>query len=82
MRSSHAVAPVPEHSCVGLGARELPARGNADKYPVYNAILLKYLRELRPGKWQKVIKYGNNGEVHYFEHESGDVADVKFFPHG
>ena len=55
-------------------------RGNADKYPVYNAVLLKYLRELRPGKWQKVIKYGNNGEVHYFEHESGDVAGVKFFP--
>jgi hypothetical protein len=59
-----------------------PTRGNADKFPVYNAPLLKYLRQLRPGKWQKVIKYGNNGEVHYFAHESGDVADVKFFPYG
>jgi hypothetical protein len=38
---------------------------------VYNAVLLKYLRQLKPGKWQKVLKYGNNGEVHYFEHESG-----------
>jgi len=59
-----------------------PLRGNADKYPVYNAGLLKYLRQLRTGNWQKVIKYGNNGEVHYFEHDSGDVAGVKFFPHG
>ena len=27
----------------------------------------------------KVIKKGNSGEVHYFEHESGQVAGVKFF---
>jgi hypothetical protein len=59
-----------------------PNRGNTDKFPVYNAPLLKYLRELLPGKWQKVIKYGNTGEVHYFEHESGQVADVKFFSYG
>jgi hypothetical protein len=26
-----------------------------------------------------VIKYGSGGEVHYFEHASGKVADVKFF---
>jgi hypothetical protein len=56
------------------------ARGNADKFPVYNAQLLKYLRALLGGKWQKVMKYGNSGEVHYFEHESGQVAGVKFFP--
>jgi len=24
----------------------------------------------------KVIKKGNSGEVHYFEHASGQVADV------
>ena len=30
-------------------------------------------------QWQKVIKKGNSGEVHYFEHESGQVAGVKFF---
>lgn len=41
--------------------------------------MLRYLRELLPGKWQKVIKDGNNGEVHYFEHSSGQVAGVKFF---
>ena len=31
-------------------------------------------------KVEKVIKQGNLGEVHYFEHESGSVAGVKFFP--
>ena len=28
---------------------------------------------------KKVIKKDNSGEVHYFEHESGHVAGVKFF---
>ncbi len=57
-----------------------PKKGGALKYPVRNAVLLAYLQQLLPGKWQKVIKYGDSGEVHYFEHESGQVADVKFFP--
>jgi hypothetical protein len=26
------------------------------------------------------MKLGNIGEVHYFEHASGQVAGVKFFP--
>jgi hypothetical protein len=39
----------------------------------------RYLRELLPGRWQKVIKKGSTGEVHYFEHASGQVAGVKFF---
>ena len=56
-----------------------PRKGGALKYPVKNAILHGYLQLLLPGRWQKVIKDGNNGEVHYFEHESGQVADVKFF---
>jgi hypothetical protein len=56
-----------------------PNRASPDKFPVYNAPLLKYLRQLKPGKWQKVIKYGDRGEVHYFEHQSGVVADVKYF---
>jgi hypothetical protein len=56
-----------------------PQRGGALKYPVRNAALAAYLHLLLPGKWQKVIKYGSTGEVHYFEHESGQVADVKFF---
>jgi hypothetical protein len=58
----------------------MPNKGGALKYPVGNLKLLGYLRQLLPGKWRKVIKYGNTGEVHYFEHVSGQVADVKFFP--
>ena len=57
-----------------------PVKGGALKYPVRNKALLQYLRQLLAGKWQKVIKKGNSGDVHYFEHSSGQVADVKFFP--
>jgi len=57
-----------------------PARGGTLKYPVRNPEVLRYLRSLLPGKWQKVIKRGNIGEVHYFEHSSGQVAGVKFIP--
>ena len=56
-----------------------PLRGGALKYPVRNRAVLRELRRLRSGRWQKVIKYGNIGEVHYFEHQSGRVAGVKFF---
>jgi hypothetical protein len=55
-------------------------KGGALKYPVKDKQLLQYLRTLVPGQWQKVIKQGNIGEVHYFEHKSGQVADVKYFP--
>ena len=48
--------------------------------PVRNRAVLRELRRLLAGRWQKVIKLGNSGEVHYFEHESGSVAGVKFFP--
>lgn len=58
----------------------VPTKGATIKYPVRNPAVHQYLRELLPGKWQKVIKGGNSGEVHYFEHASGQVADVKFFP--
>ncbi len=57
-----------------------PIRGGTVKYPVRNKPLLKYLRTLIEGRWQKVIKLGNTGEVHYFEHASGAVADVKYIP--
>lgn len=50
------------------------------KYPVRNRAVRRYLRQLLPGKWQKVISRGNTGEAHYFEHASGQVAGVKFFP--
>jgi hypothetical protein len=57
-----------------------PVPGGTIKYPVKNGVLLRYLRNLLPGKWQKVIKKGSPGEVHYFEHVSGQVADVKYYP--
>ena len=57
-----------------------PSRSAAIKYPVRNRAVLRELRRLRAGLWKKVIKQGNVGEVHYFEHESGSVAGVKFFP--
>lgn len=57
-----------------------PDKGGVLKYPVRNQLLLHHLRSLKPGSWQKVIKAGSLGEVHYFEHASGGVAGVKFFP--
>jgi hypothetical protein len=59
----------------------MPTRGGTVKYPVRNPIVRRYLRQLLPGRWQKVIKQGNSGEVHYFEHASGQVAGVKYYPH-
>jgi len=56
-----------------------PVKGGALKYPVRNSSVLRELRRLRAGNWKKVIKKGNTGEVHYFEHESGGVAGVKYF---
>ena len=56
-----------------------PVRGGTLKYPVRNRAVLRELRRLLPGRWRKVIKQGNSGEVHYFEHASGRVAGVKFF---
>lgn len=57
-----------------------PTQRGTIKYPVRNKVLGRYLRQLVPGRWQKVIKKGNLGGVHYFEHKSGQVADVKFLP--
>jgi hypothetical protein len=57
-----------------------PIKGGSIKYPVRNRQLRLYLTQLLSGKWQKVIKRGNFGDLHYFEHESGQVADVKYFP--
>ncbi|MHB1425666.1 MAG: hypothetical protein ACYC3I_21060 [Gemmataceae bacterium] len=57
-----------------------PTQGGTIKYPVRNAAVLHYLRQLLSGRGQKVIKKGNSGEVHYFEHVSGQVAGVKYYP--
>lgn len=57
-----------------------PARppGNLVKVPVRNKQLLHVLRQVLPGKWSKVYRYGMDGtELHYFEHESGKVCFVK-----
>ncbi|HZW34585.1 MAG TPA: hypothetical protein VFF52_27925 [Isosphaeraceae bacterium] len=50
------------------------------KSPVRNHQLRLYLKQLLPGKWQKVIKKGSSGDIQYLEQESGQVADVKFLP--
>lgn len=55
-------------------------KGGTIKYPVRNPEVPRYLRELLPGKWQTVIKKGSSGEVHYFEHTSGQVSGVKYYP--
>jgi hypothetical protein len=68
------------HASGSVPAGWIPAKGGALKYPVRNAKVLEHLRQLLKGKWQKVIKDGNSGEIHYFEHSSGQVAGVKFFP--
>jgi hypothetical protein len=57
-----------------------PSRGGSLKYPVRNRAVRRELRRLRGWRVEKVIKQGNLGEVHYFEHKSGNVAGVKFFP--
>jgi hypothetical protein len=57
----------------------VPTRAGTLKYPVRNRAVLRELRRAQAGRWKKVIKQGNMGEVHYFEHESGSVAGVKFF---
>jgi hypothetical protein len=59
----------------------MPTKGGTMKYLVRNPVVRQYLRQLLPGRWQKVIKQGNSGEVHYFEHASGHVAGVKYYPH-
>lgn len=48
----------------------VPTKGGSLKYPVRNNKVLQHLRTLLPGKWQKVIKDGNVGEIHYFEDSS------------
>ncbi len=54
-----------------------PRRGRVSSSTRY--AIRRHLRELLSGRWQKVIKQGNTGEIHYFEHASGQVAGVKFF---
>ncbi len=57
-----------------------PKKGGTIKYPVYDRGVMRHLRSLLAGRWQKVIKAGSSGSVHSFEHTSGQVAGVKFVP--
>jgi hypothetical protein len=68
------------YSSGSVPAGWVPLKGGTIKYPVRNAKVLAYLRTLLAGRWQKVIKAGVPGEIHYFEHASGQVADVKYYP--
>jgi hypothetical protein len=63
------------HASGRIPAGWSPMRGATLKFPIRNRMLLRYLRTLLSGRWSK----GTTGEVHYFEHESGQVAGVKFF---
>jgi hypothetical protein len=52
--------------------------GAVHKVPVKNKQLLRVLRQTLAGKWVKVYRLGQDGtEIHYFEHESGKVCQVK-----
>src|SRR5215471_20191126 len=39
----------------------VPTRGGTVKYSVRNPVVYRYLRQLLPGRWQKVIKQSNSG---------------------
>ncbi len=48
------------------------------KVKVKNRALLAELRKLKHGEWKKVYSSGVDGtEIHYFEHQSGVVFNVK-----
>jgi hypothetical protein len=52
--------------------------GALRKVRIHNTMLLQELRNLLPGRWVKVYRYGEDGtEIHYCEHVSGKVANVK-----
>lgn len=61
-----------------------PARGQTERVPVKDRDPLNQLRSQLPGKWQKVYEHGwidgQQVEMHYFQHESGAVLDVKVVP--
>lgn len=63
---------------VPKGWKPAKSPGGLIKVPVKNKQLLEVLRQLLPGKWMKIYRYGQDGtEVHYFEHSSGKVCQVK-----
>lgn len=66
---------------VPSGWRPADPPGAVVKVAVRNRQLRRHLRQRKPGTWRKVYRKGRDGsEVHYFEHESGSVANVKYKP--
>lgn len=59
-------------------------KGNRLVNTVKNKPLLEQLRQVEPGKWQKIYKNGWSGgekvSIHYFQSQSGKVFNVKTVP--
>ncbi|MBI4604779.1 MAG: hypothetical protein HY721_22685 [Planctomycetes bacterium] len=52
--------------------------GAVVKVRLRNLRLLRALRQVLPGSWVKVYRRGRDGsEMHYFQHASGAVFNVK-----
>ncbi|MDC9591724.1 hypothetical protein PSI23_21180 [Xenorhabdus sp. XENO-10] len=58
-----------------------PVQDGTTKHIINRKDLLRDLREVKAGKWYKVYKNGsvngNKVSIHYFQHESGQVFNVK-----
>ena len=68
-----------ESERVPEGWRSAQPPGAVTKVGIKNRGLLNLFRKTLPGRWAKVYHKGMDGsEVHYFQHESGKVACVKF----
>jgi hypothetical protein len=49
------------HASGSVPAGWKPSHGGTIKYPVRNSAVLRHLRQLLSGRWQKVIKAGKHG---------------------
>ncbi|MDC9597075.1 hypothetical protein [Xenorhabdus anantnagensis] len=58
-----------------------PVQDGTTKHIINRKDLLRDLRKVKAGKWYKVYKNGsvngNKVSIHYFQHESGQVFNVK-----
>jgi hypothetical protein len=66
---------------VPAGWRPRSQPGATVKFPLTNVDLRRFLQSILPGRWVKVYHYGEDrSQIHYCQHESGKVFDVKFKP--
>ena len=66
---------------VQAGWRPRGQPGAVIKEHINNFRARKMLQSVLPGRWMKVYHYSDDdSQVHYFQHESGKVFDVKFKP--